>query len=137
MRLPPAGNNGLAIRFPGQGNPAYHGMTELQVLDTEYGRRHKIDPRQEHGSVYGMVAATPGYLYSPGQWNYQKVVVKGSTIKVELNGSVILDADVSKVTEFMGNSPHPGMNLTSGHFGFAGHSDPVEFRNLKIKRLDK
>ena len=28
--LPPGGNNGLAIRYPGKGNPAYQGMTELQ-----------------------------------------------------------------------------------------------------------
>jgi hypothetical protein len=136
IKTPPAGNNGLAIRYPGSGNPAYHGMTELQVLDAEYGRRHKIDDRQYHGSVYGMVAAQRGYLRPAGEWNYQKVTVKGSTIKVELNGTVILDADVSQVTEFMGNSPHPGKDLTSGHFGFAGHSDPVEFRHILIKQLD-
>nr|MCS5571703.1 DUF1080 domain-containing protein [Pseudomonadales bacterium] len=36
IKLPPAGNNGLAIRYPGSGNPAYVGMCELQVLDTGY-----------------------------------------------------------------------------------------------------
>ena len=35
FQLPPGGNNGLAIRYPGSGNPAYAGMTELQVLDSE------------------------------------------------------------------------------------------------------
>ncbi len=63
--------------------------------------------------------------------------MKGSTIKVELNGTVILDCDLGNVTEFMAGKPHPGMNRTSGHFGLAGHSDPVEFRNLSIKRLDQ
>ncbi|MDD8052014.1 MAG: DUF1080 domain-containing protein, partial [Verrucomicrobiota bacterium] len=71
-----------------------------------------------------------------GEWNFQEVTVKGSTIKVELNGTVILDADLSTVKEFMANSPHPGISRTSGHFGFAGHSDPVEFRKIMIKRLD-
>ena len=61
FKLPKAGNNGLAIRFPGQGNPAYHGMTELQVLDTP-GYPGRLDPRQVHGSVYGMVPAATGYL---------------------------------------------------------------------------
>jgi hypothetical protein len=61
--------------------------------------------------------------------------VRGSTVRVELNGYVILDADLSGVTEFMANSPHPGKDRRSGHFGFAGHSDPVEFRNVMIKRL--
>jgi hypothetical protein len=39
------------------------------------------------------------------------------------------------VTEFMGNRPHPGKDLPRGHFGFAGHSDPVEFRNVRIRSL--
>jgi hypothetical protein len=63
------------------------------------------------------------------------VTVNGSTIKVELNGSVILDSDLSKVTDYMAKSPHPGKENTEGHFGFAGHGDPVKFRNVSIKRL--
>ena len=63
------------------------------------------------------------------------MTVKGSKIKVELNGSVILDCDLSKVTEFMANSKHPGKDRTSGSFGFAGHNDPVAFRNIEIKKL--
>lgn len=76
-----------------------------------------------------------GYLRPVGEWNYQEVTVRGSTIRVELNGTVILDADLSKVTEFMDNRQHPGKNRASGYFGFAGHSDPVMFRNIAIKRL--
>ena len=33
FKLPPGGNNGLAIRYPGKGDTAYVGMCELQVLD--------------------------------------------------------------------------------------------------------
>ncbi len=135
FKLPPGGNNGLAIRSPGDGDPAYKAMCELQVLDSESPRYANLDPRQYHGSAYGMVPAKRGYLREPGQWNFQEVTVDGSTVKVELNGTVILDADLSKVTEFMANKPHPGKERTSGYFGFAGHSDPVEFRNLSIKEL--
>jgi hypothetical protein len=135
FRLPPGGNNGLAIRYPGNGDAAYGAMCELQVLDSEHPKYASLDARQYHGSVYGMVPAKRGYLREAGQWNFQKVTVQGSTIKVELNGNVILDADVSQVTEFMGGRPHPGKDLKKGHFGFAGHSDPVEFRNICIKRL--
>lgn len=136
FKLPPAGNNGLAIRFPGgAGDSAYIGMTELQILDTEHPNYAKLDPRQAHGSAYGLAPAFRGYLRPTGQWNFQEVTVKGPTIKVELNGSVILDTDVSKITEYMANSPHPGKDRTSGYFGFAGHGDAVEFRNIKIKTL--
>lgn len=137
FKLPPGGNNGLAIRYPGKGNPAYDAMTECQVLDEQYEKvtGNKLDPRQVHGSVYGMVAALTGYQYPAGEWNYQEVTVKGPTIKVELNGTRILDADVSKVTEFMADKPHPGKDRKSGYFGFAGHDDPVMFRNISIKPL--
>ena len=36
FKLPPGGNNGLAIRYPGTGDTAYEGMCELQVLDDAY-----------------------------------------------------------------------------------------------------
>ena len=135
FRLPPGGNNGLAIRSPGNGDPAYAAMTELQVLDSEHPKYAKLDQRQYHGSSYGMAAAKRGYLRDAGQWNYQEVTVDGSTIKVELNGTVILDTDLNNVTEFMGGRPHPGKDRASGFFGFAGHNDPVEFRNVSIAEL--
>ena len=136
FRLPPGGNNGLAIRYPGEGDAAYSGMTELQILDDTSDKYATLDPRQYHGSVYGMVAAKRGYLRPVGEWNFEEVTVKGSTIKVELNGSVILDADLSTVSDHMANSPHPGKTLKAGFFGFAGHGDPVEFRAVSIKPIN-
>ena len=138
FKLPKGGNNGLAIRYPGQGDTAYAGMCELQVLDDNYEQAtgDKIDPRQAHGSVYGLIAAARGYQHPIGEWNFQEVTVKGSRVRVELNGTVILDGDVAPVKEFMHNSAHPGKDRTRGYFGFAGHNDPVCFRNVAIKRLD-
>jgi hypothetical protein len=138
FKLPPGGNNGLAIRYHGQGDAAYDGMCEVQVLDDNYEKAtgDKIDPRQAHGSAYGMVAAHRGYQHPIGEWNYQETTVKGSKIKVELNGTVILDCDLDKVTEFLAGHAHPGKDRKTGSFGFAGHNDPVMFRNISIKRLD-
>jgi hypothetical protein len=138
FKLPPGGNNGLAIRCPLEGNTAYNGMCELQVLDDNYEKvKGPIDPRQAHGSAYGMVAAARGYQHPTGEWNFEEVTVKGSTIKVELNGTVILDTDLSRVDmeSVMAHSAHPGKDRTSGFFGFAGHNDPVAFRNVFIKKL--
>ena len=137
FKLPPGGNNGLAIRYPGHGDTAYEGMCEIQVLDDNYEKAtgEKIDPRQAHGSAYGMVAAARGYQHPIGQWNFEEVTVKGSKIRVELNGTVILDCDLSTVKEYMHGRAHPGKDRTKGYFGFAGHNDPVAFRNIEIKPL--
>jgi hypothetical protein len=82
-----------------------------------------------------MAAAAKGYLRPVGEWNFQEVTVRGSTIRVELNGTVILDTDLSTAKDFMANAPHPGKDRTEGHFGFAGHGDPVKFRAVSIKPL--
>lgn len=135
FKLPPGGNNGLAIRYPGAGDPAYLGMCESQILDDDYEKitGQKLDPRQVHGSAYGMAGAIRGFQRPTGQWNFQEVTVRGSTIKVELNGSIILDADLGKITDYADGRAHPGKDLKDGHFGFAGHHDPVMFRNLSVK----
>jgi hypothetical protein len=136
-RLPPAGNNGLAIRYPGQGDTAYTGMCEVQVLDDTDPKYAKLDPRQASGSVYGMIAAVRGYQRPVGEWNVMEVTVIGPKIQVEINGNRVVNGDVSQVTEFLGNKPHPGKDRTEGYFGFAGHRDPVEYRNIMIKPLTK
>ena len=73
-----------------------------------------------------------------GEWNFQEVTVKGSTLKVELNGTVILDTDLSQVDmkTVMANKAHPGATRTAGFFGLAGHTDPVAFKDMFIRRLD-
>jgi len=136
FQLSPGGNNGLAIRFDGgKGDPAYDAMCELQVLDNTSPNYAALDSRQYHGSAYGMVPAHRGYLRPVGEWNFQQVTVVGSTVKVELNGTTILRADLSQVTKFMDDTAHPGKDRRSGFFGFAGHGDPVRFRAIALMRL--
>ena len=107
------------------------------MLDDTSPKYAKLDARQYNGSAYGMVPAHRGYLRPVGQWNFMEVTVSGPTIRVELNGTRILDADLSKVTEFKDHAPHPGKDRLRGHFGFAGHSDPVAFRNICIRPIEK
>ncbi len=140
FKLPPAGNNGLAIRYPGTGDTAYVGMCELQVLDDTDPSYAKLDPRQYCCSIYGVVPAQRGYLRPLGEWNFEHCIIRGHSIHVELNGNVVIDADVSQFDQanldnFMAHHAHPGLMRTKGSFGFAGHNDPVQFRNIFIKKL--
>ena len=130
------GNNGLAIRYPGKGKASYDAMCEVQILDDSAPQYANLDVRQFHGSAYGILASHRGYLRPLGEWNYQEVTVKGSTIRVELNGTVILDGDLAPITDYESNKPHPGKDRTRGFFGFCGHHDPVRFRDIAIKRLE-
>jgi len=136
FKLPPGGNNGLAIRYPGSGDTAYVGMCELQVLDDSAKKYAKLHPSQYHGSAYGMAPAARGYQRPVGEWNFQEVTVNGSRIKVELNGTLILNADLANVEKPMYDlGKFKGRLRKSGYFGFAGHGDAVSFRNISIRNI--
>lgn len=133
FRLPPAGNNGLAIRYPGIGDPAYAG-NEVQVLDDTAPQYAQATAWQAHGSVYGVAPSHRGYLRPVGEWNFEEVTVRGSRVAVMLNGTVILDADIGRLPTQLGDR-HTGKDRTEGFFGFCGHNDPVEFREVRIRPL--
>lgn len=135
FKLTPGANNGVAIRSPLEGNPAYDGM-EIQILDDYHPRYRNLRPAQYHGSIYDVVPAKRGYLKPAGQWNEEEIICKGSHVKVILNGAVIVDADLSKITDPEVLKRHPGLKRRSGHIGFFGHGDRVEFRNIRIKVLN-
>jgi hypothetical protein len=135
FKLSPGSQAGLAIRFPGSGNPAYVGMCKIQLLDESSDKAKALDPRQKNGAAYGMAAAHGGFLRPQGQWNFEEVTIQGSTVKVELNGVTILEADLAKVSGFLDNRPHPGRTRRSGHLGLLSHTDPVHFRNVRLKEL--
>lgn len=141
FKLPPAGNNGIALRTPLGGHSASDGL-ELQVIDSDgynakmaAAGKKGLEPYQYHGSIYHCVGAKHGYLRPVGEWNFQEIEVQGQRIKVTLNGTKILDADIS--TFDRSQIPHPpkGLDHTKGFIGFAGHSDPVQFRSFKVKKL--
>ncbi len=133
FKLPLGGNNGVGIRTPAKGEPAFVGM-EIQILDDD-PRRKDLKPYQLHGSIYGVAPAKRGHLKPAGQWNCQEIMADGSRIKVTLNGAVIVDADISKIDKPIDGRAHPGLKNKKGHLGFLGHGDRVEFRNLRIKEL--
>ncbi|MEM7385440.1 MAG: DUF1080 domain-containing protein [Verrucomicrobiota bacterium] len=130
FKLPPGGNNGVALRAPIKGDPAWTGF-EIQILDDGHPKYKDLKPWQFHGSVYGLLAAKKGFLRPTGEWNYQEITLKGSHIRVELNGTTIVDQDLSQLE----NKEHKGLARTGGYVGFAGHSDPIQMRNVRIKKL--
>ncbi len=141
FRLPAAGNNGIALRTPLGGHSSKDGL-EIQVIDSDgYNAKQAaagkkgLEPTQYHGSLYHCVGAKHGYLRPVGEWNFEEIEVQGQKIKVTLNGTKILDVDISTFDRSQIKTPPKGLDHTKGHIGFAGHSDPVEFRSFKVKNL--
>jgi hypothetical protein len=137
FKLPPAGNNGIALRYPGKGRASGDGMGEIQLLDDDHPKYAKLDTRQYTGSLYGIAAAKRGALKKIGEWNQMQIEAVGPNLKITLNGKLILDADVSKIDKFYNDYPHPGKDRKSGRIGLCGHNDPVAVRRIEVKRLAK
>ena len=137
FRLTPGANNGLGIRAPLEGDAAFEGI-ELQILDDGHPKYAGLKPWQMHGSIYGVVAAERDCLKPVGEWNEERVTVRGSQVTVVVNGRKILDADTAPFRDG-GPTPdgkaHPGLARTKGHIGFLGHGDEVHFRNIRIREL--
>jgi hypothetical protein len=135
FKLEEGSNNGLAIRSPmSASDMAYQGM-ELQIIDNNAARYKDIQPWQKHGSLYHVFPAKTGALKPAGEWNEQEVRVEGRKVTVILNGTTILDVNIDDVKDPEILGKHPGLQRKSGHIGFLGHNEPVEFRNIRIKEL--
>ena len=136
VKFTPGANNGLGIRDPSTGNPAFEGM-EIQILDNNHEKYANLKPYQFHGSVYGIVPAdVENTEYKPmGEWNLMRVTADGPKIKVEFNGKVIVDADLSEVEPISGEK-HPGQKREGGHIVMMGHNDHVEFRSVRLKPIE-
>ncbi len=138
FQLTPGANNGLGIRAPLEGDAAYVGM-ELQILDNTAAIYANLEQYQYHGSVYGVIPAKRGFLNPVGEWNSEEVIVKGSKVKVILNGTVIVDGDIAEASKngTLDHKDHPGLLREKGYIGFLGHGSELKFRNLRIKDLSK
>ena len=143
-------NNGVGIRTPENVDAAYDGMCELQILDHDApAYAGWLRDYQVHGSIYGVVPAKRLKHKPLGEWSTEEIIVEGDHIKVTVNGEVITDADVRKVTKGHNVAPdgssknpytidghnHPGMFNYKGYISFCGHGAGLKIRNVRILDL--
>lgn len=139
FKLGPRGNSGLAVRAPMAGDPAFDGI-EIQMADLRYNPAAKDS--ELTGGIYRAIAPAK-QLYKPEEWNRMRVVLRGATIRVELNGEVIQDTDLAKQEgEVLRHDGKPAPPLKdrprTGHIGFqelsrdGGHA---MIRGARIREL--
>jgi hypothetical protein len=140
FKLGPTGNSGLALRSPMSGDPAFDGM-ELQMADLRYNPQAKDS--ELTGGIYRAVAPSK-QVYKPNEWNRYEVTLKGSRLKVVLNGETIQDLNLEEQTQEV--KRHDGTIAPAikdrprrGHIGFQELSRGevhVQIRDARIKDLD-
>jgi hypothetical protein len=140
FKIGPRGNSGLALRAPAKGDPAFDGM-EMQMADFRYNPDAK--PSELTGGIYRAIAPAE-QVYQPEQWNKVRLSLVGTKLRVELNGKVIQDTDLSAHEEPVlrhDGKPAPAIKdrPRRGRIGFQNLSrdnGQVEIRGAKIRILD-
>ena len=138
FKLTPGANNGVGVRSPGVGDSAYEGY-EVQILD-HYNPIYQpwLAPYQYHGSLYGIIPAKNRDALLPvGEWNSEEIYMKGSYVRVTVNGQVVTEGDIAEASKngTIDGNEHPGLKRTSGYIGFLGHGDRLWIRNVRVKKL--
>jgi hypothetical protein len=140
FKLGERGNSGCALRAPMKGDPAFDGI-ELQMADIRYNPAAKDS--ELTGGLYRAVAPTK-QVYKPAEWNRYQITLKGSSMKVVLNGNLIQDLDLAEQTQEV--KRHDGTSAPTikerprkGHIGFQELSrdgDHVQIRRARIKVME-
>jgi hypothetical protein len=133
-RIPEGGNSGVFLRAPHQGDPAYSGI-EIQILDDKAEVYSNLKPWQYTGSLYGLQGPKISLSNNFGEWQKMKILCKGPQIKVFMNGEHINDANLIDFMDM--EETHPGIKRRKGYIGLQNHSTKIEFRNIKIREIEK
>ncbi len=132
FRVPPGGNSGVFLRAPHTGNPAFDGM-EIQILDDASPEYAKLQPFQYCGSLYGIAAPATRVSKKAGEWQKMHISCNGRSVKVSLNGTQIVDANLDAHKD--AEAEHPGIKRTSGHIGLQNHGTRLDFKDIRVRVL--
>ncbi|MCP4726799.1 MAG: DUF1080 domain-containing protein [bacterium] len=113
---------------------------EVQIHETTDGSKYGMC-----GAIYDCMPPSEDVSRKAGEWNRFTITCMDNLIYVVHNGVQIIDMDLNKWTE-PGKNPDGTDNKfrtaykdmpKEGHIGFQDHGQPVWFRNIRIKELDK
>lgn len=139
------GNSGIFYRALEQPTQAiYWSAPEFQILDNENhpDATRGEDGNRKAGSLYDLIPAKPQNANPYGEWNSAKIVANGSKIEHWQNGEKVLEYELwtPEWYEMLRNSKfvnHPEFgDMHEGHIGLQDHGNTIQFRNIKIKKLD-
>jgi len=137
-----AGNSGLILRAAEVALTSWHTGPEMQILDNAaYPGR---DVRQLAGACYDLYAPKKDVSKPRGQWNAVRVVAVGNHIEHWLNGVKLFEYELGSDDwqQRVAKSKFKNMKYfqkppTKGHICLQDHTARIEYRNIKIRRLQR
>lgn len=118
-------NSGIFLRVPAVpvSDDYIYRAIEIQIDDTSEGIHHT-------GSAYDIKAPKARASRPAGEWNHFRIEFRGSRLKVELNGKLVMDWEAKPGGKVRDLAPE-------GYIGLQNHDSqsPPYFRNIYLKEL--
>ena len=119
----------------------YETAPEMQVLDNDL---HPDGVFKQHraGDLYDLVQSSTENVRPVGEWNNVRIIVKGNLLQHWQNGEKVIETTMwdDNWTALIADSKFatwPGFGKsTIGHLGLQDHTEPVWFKNIKIRKFN-
>lgn len=135
------GNSGIFYGVSEDQDATYFSGPEMQVLDNTCHPDAENGLDRTAGANYALHVPSEDVTKPAGEWNEVRLVVNGPHVEHWLNGVKVVEFErwTDDWKERVANSKFAeweayGMN-ESGHIALQDHSDPVWYRNIKIRSL--
>ncbi len=140
-------NSGVFLRMPRPvvlDSNFYDSTIEVQIDEHGHDHANQIagSPLYKTGAVYGVFPARlwaakvvqPRSTGRTACWNSCEIQVQGRNIEVRINGDRVTGGEFPPLLAM--DAPASGLNKrVEGYIGLQCHTEVVQFRNLRIKRL--
>ena len=136
-KVTPGGNSGLKY-FVLEDRPSAIGH-EYQIIDDEKHADAKIGPHRQTAAFYDVLPAANRPIKPAGEFNQSRVVVKGQHVEHYLNGTRVLQYELSSpaLQAAIDKSKFKGIERfgkpQKGHILLQDHGDRVWYRSVKIR----
>ncbi|MBX7257543.1 MAG: DUF1080 domain-containing protein [Candidatus Hydrogenedentes bacterium] len=129
FRLARRANSGVFLRAQ-PNDPVYRGF-EVQVLD-DFGH---APTKNSCGSIYDVVTPMFNMSRPAGEWNSFDISVVGQTVSITMNGWLVIQTDLSKMTTPYGKFKVAYKDLPlEGMLMFQDHGGEAWYRNVLLKK---
>jgi hypothetical protein len=142
-KISEGGNSGIMWRATEAHPHPWVSGPEFQILDSFDKSGHpyqrEISKGNIAGSLYDIIPARSEWSKPIGDWNETRIVVRGDSIQLDLNGHLTADVDTTSQSfhTLLASSKFHGWEhfnkAPKGHLVLQDHNDPVAFRSIRIK----